>query len=731
MKITVKKRALSVLLALVMVLAMLPGVSLAAETKLPFQDVKEGAWYYEAVKYVYENKLMVGTTQTAFAPGESLTRAMVCAILYREEGRPVVKTGGTFKDVTGKEWFADAVNWAAEKSIVVGNGDGTFAPNANVTRQDMAVMLYSYAKYKGYSAETETMLDAFADGGKVSKYAAAAVCWAVGNKILYGFGDDTMRPQAESTRAQFAAVTVRLLTSELIPETDLVILYTNDVHCGIDANIGYAGLAAYRDAMRGEHRDVALVDCGDALQGEAIGTISKGEYLVDIMNYVGYDFMTFGNHEFDYGMDQLKKLVEKADFQFLSCNFMDLRTNEPITKGYQIVNYSGTKVAFVGISTPESITKSTPTYFQDENGEYIYGFCAGNDGKDLYNAVQNAIDSAKAEGADYVVAIGHCGIDEQSSPWMSTEIINNVSGLDVFLDGHSHSTIPCDKITDKDGKEVLLSSTGTKLNAIGKLTIGKDGLTTELVTDYAEKNEKTTEVIEGIKAQYEAMLNEVVAKSEVELTINNAEGKRAIRNAETNLGDLCADAYRKVLGADIAFVNGGGIRVSIPAGDITYGQIIAVHPFGNMACVVEATGQQIIDALEMASRSTPGENGGFLQVSGLKYTIDTSVESTVVTDENKMFVRVDGERRVKDVMVLQADGTYAPIDLEKTYSLASHNYMLKSAGDGINMFQKNKILQDEVMIDNQVLITYIQKNLGGVVGEAYQNLTGEGRITIR
>ena len=525
---------------------------------------------------------------------------------------------------------------------------------------------------------------------------------------------------------------------------DVVVLYTNDVHCQVDqatdakdtskiTNIGYAGVAAYKKEMQAQYNNVLLVDAGDHSQGGPIGTLSKGSYLIDIMNETGYDYATLGNHEFDYGMDQLLKVnIPKATFQYLSCNFSDASGNA-VTKAYDIKTYNGVKVAFIGISTPESFTKSTPTYFQDKNGNYIYSFAEGNNGQDLYNKVQSTIDAAKAAGATYVVAISHLGTDPASSPWTSKEVIANTTGLNVVLDGHSHSTIASETVNDKNGTAVLLSSTGTKLAAIGKLTMNTTtgAMTTELVTDYATQDAVTMEEIASIEGQFNSQLKQVVAHSDVALTVMTPDGSsRAIRSAETNLGDLCADAYRSELGADIAFVNGGGIRDNIPAGDITYEQIIKVHPFGNMACLVEATGQQIVDALEMSSRAYPNENGGFLQVSGLKYSIDPTVASTVKTSDKGAFISVDGARRVSDVQVLdKTTGTYVPIDLTKTYKLASHNYMLKSGGDGLNMFMNDKVLLDEVKIDNQVLIDYIKDTLNGTVGTEYANLNGQGRIT--
>lgn len=502
---------------------------------------------------------------------------------------------------------------------------------------------------------------------------------------------------------------------------DIVILYTNDAHCGIEDGMGYQGLSAAKRALLAAGNKVLLVDNGDAVQGDTIGTLSKGEYIIDIMNKLGYDVATPGNHEFDYGMDQFNKLVEKADFDYISCNFVD-KDGNPVLKPYVIKEADGVKIAFVGISTPKTITTSTPTYFQDGNGNYIYGFMQDDTGEKLYAAVQSAVDAARKEGAKYVIAMAHLGIEADCQPWTSSDVIVNTSGIDVVLDGHSHSTIAGDIVKNKEGKDVILTSTGTKLANIGCLTITADGkLSTALIND-----DGMGDTIAEIKSGYEEIVNTVVASTKVELTVNDpVSGERMVRRQETNLGDLCADAYRAMSGADIAVVNGGGIRVSIPAGDITYGQIIAVHPFGNEMCVVEATGQQILDALEMGARNAPGECGGFLQVSGMSYEIDLNVEPTVEVNADGMFTGVSGEYRVKNVKVGDE-----PLDLAKTYTLASHNYMLKSAGDGMAMFQGCTLLQDSVMIDNQVLINYIVDVLGGVVGEDYADPYGQGRITV-
>ena len=543
--------------------------------------------------------------------------------------------------------------------------------------------------------------------------------------------------------AMACALTVPALAAGPESGEGIVVLFTNDIHCTSDDGMSYAAIAGYKAEMEEQYGadNVTLVDNGDAIQGGILGSMSQGSWIVDIMDEVGYDLAIPGNHEFDFGMDTFLDIAQnQADYTYLSCNFVDA-SGDPVLEPYTMISYGDVDVAYVGISTPETLSKSAPAYFQDDAGNYIYGFCQGNDGQDLYDQVQETVDAARAEGADYVVALAHLGVDGQSSPWMSTEVIANTTGIDVMLDGHSHTVVPSQTVANADGEDVLLAQTGTKAESIGKLVIAPDGtMTTELValadvdtTSQAYASAQT--YIESIQAQYQELASEVVATTDVDLTVNDPDtGERAVRSAETNLGDLCADAYRVVLGADIGWVNGGGVRADIAAGDITYGDIIEVHPFGNLACLVEVSGQQILDALELGSMYVgTAESGGFLQVSGLKYTVNTAIPTSVVLDDEGNFVEVSGARRVSDVQVLDSEtGEYAAIDPTATYTLASHNYMLKDGGDGYTMFGEDNvtILQDEVMVDNEVLITYIRDELGGVVGQEYADPHGQGRITI-
>ena len=518
-------------------------------------------------------------------------------------------------------------------------------------------------------------------------------------------------------------------------QKDIVVLYTNDVHCAIDSNIGYAGLAKYKAEMEKDNF-VVLVDAGDAIQGDTIGTVSKGEYLVDIMNEVGYDFCVLGNHEFDYGTDVLASLLKKADAQYLNATIEYTGNGNNLLKDtvpYVIERFGFLDVAFIGVSTPESITKSTPRYFM-EDGQFVYDFAAG---EDLYAAVQGYVDEVREKGADVVIVISHLGVEEGSEPNRATDLIANTTGIEALIDGHSHTTEPSMLVADKSGRKVLYTQTGTKLNNIGKLTISKDGsVKAELVAE-AEKDEAVTAFIEDIKAQYESLVNTVVAHTEVELSITDENGVRAVRNRETAIGDLCADAYRAVADTDIAFVNGGGIRATIKKGDITTANMISVHPYGNALCSCYATGAEILDALEHSVVNTAataasdgkavGESGGFLQVSGIKFTVDTSIPSSVKKDDKGLFVAVEGERRVKDVFV-EENGEWVPIDPEKTYTVACHNYLLQDMGDGYTMFTDNVYILDKVLIDNQVIINYICDFLGGNVGSEYAE--PQGRITV-
>ncbi len=528
-------------------------------------------------------------------------------------------------------------------------------------------------------------------------------------------------------------VTAEADTTSTVNKNDIVILYDNDVHCNVE---GYEDMASLKKEMQSQSRYVSVVSNGDYLQGDVIGAISKGKAIVSIMNEVGYDVVTIGNHEFDYGVKRLKKLMKSLNATVVSSNFVKKKTGSPVFSSYTIKKYGKKKVAFVGITTPESFTSSTPAYFKNSKGKLIYGFCGDSTGKLLAGQVQEAVDEARAAGADYVVALSHLGTEGVTAQWSAQKLIQNTSGIDVVLDGHSHSTIASMKVKNKNGKKITLSSTGTKFANIGRLVISKNGsISTTLYPiddDHQYADEDTKTYIDSVTSKYDKQLEKVIGSTDVELTMLDAEGSRAIRNAETNLGDFCADAFRYAMDADIAIINGGGIRSSIEAGDITYRNLISVFPWNNEVSVIEVTGQQLKDALELGAKNYPEENGGFMQVSGIKYTIDASVPSSVViAEDSAMFEKVDGAYRVKNIKVWNSKkSAYEPLKLKKTYRLAGINYTLRKNGDGFTMFDGCKLIKDSTMIDTQALSVYLSDVLDGVVGEEYSDPTGQGRITI-
>ena len=551
--------------------------------------------------------------------------------------------------------------------------------------------------------------------------------------VVYGAaasGSSTGEPAAAAEDSQ--------ARDENEDKKDIMILYTSDIHCGIDEGFGYAGLEQIRKYEQEKGYEVILVDDGDNIQGDPLGLLTKGDALIDLMNKMGYSVAIPGNHEFDYGVDNFLSLAEKAQFKYISCNFQ--YKGENVFDPYVIREIGGRKIGFVGVTTPTTITASKPTLFEDENGEFVYSFLQDETGEGVYNAVQSAVDNARKEGAEYVIVLGHLGNEEQCRPWTYADVISHTNGIDAFLDGHSHDT---DQVImkNKDGKEVPRSACGTKMQHIGWCRIPAEGEVTAGIYSWTLddsapevlgiENEMSTAVKEA-RGSISKLLEGKIAVSEQEMTIYDPVavdpewGKvRMIRRAETNLGDLCTDAYRFVTGADIALLGGGGIRVSIPAGDVTMKNMYEVFPFGNEICVVQATGQQILDALEWGAAAVPGESGGFMQVSGLSYEIHTYIDSTCTKDVNGMFTGVAGERRVRNVKV---NGT--PIDPDALYNVAGNDYWFLNGGDGQTAFNGAERVDAGGMLDVQVLVDYLTRELDGVIGKEYSDPTGQGRIVI-
>ncbi len=505
---------------------------------------------------------------------------------------------------------------------------------------------------------------------------------------------------------------------------EIVILFENDVHCSVD---GYAKLAAMKDELSVTADYVGVVSSGDFVQGGSLGVVSKGEYIVNLMNLVGYDAITLGNHEFDYKIERLHELTKILETTIVCSNFKKSDEDTPVFEPYTIISYGDTDIAYIGITTPDTITSSSPAQFKNESGEYIYSFS----GDSLYETVQKSIDAAQREGADYIIALSHLGTESVYEQWSVQTLIQNTTGLDVVLDGHSHSTVESMVVSDKEGDEVKVASTGTTFANIGKLTISGGEIKTELIptNDYEKTDDEIMSYISQINEEYAKLGERKIGISEVNLTTVDESGNRIIRKSETNLGDLCADAYREITGADIGMVNGGGIRTNIDIGDITFNEILGVFPFGNKTCVSEVTGQQVVDMLEYGLIVYPEENGSFQHVSGITFDFDPQIEHSIKLDENQEFVSIEGARRVSDVKVLNKEsGEYVPIKLDGKYTLASHSYLLMEYGGGATMFKESKLLSDTGILDVELLENYITENLNGVVGAQY--IESQNRINV-
>lgn len=567
---------------------------------------------------------------------------------------------------------------------------------------------------------------------------------------LVGCGNSKAGTSADNTQTEADTE----IAEENAYADDIVILYTNDVHTYVDGPISYDVIAAVKNELQKKYGYVYLVDAGDHIQGTAYGSMDNGETIIKMMNTAGYDVATLGNHEFDYGMFGCMKAIDMAEYPYVSCNFhneADGACGENVLNSYELLSAGEENIAIIGITTPETITKTTPAYFQDEEGNFIYGIAGGEDGSELYAAVQKAIEEAKEAGATKVIALGHLGDDISSSPWTSEETIANVTGLDAFIDGHSHSIVENMEVADKDGNKVLLTQTGQYFDRIGMMVI--DAETGEITTDFIECKEilaDDNETVEGYElcsdiyegtelvadaevqkikdawiAEIDEKLGQKVGTAEVVLDNYDIEGNRMVRGQETNTGDFCTDALYYLfdgmeMDVDVSIMNGGGIRNKAITGEITYKTCKDIHTFGNVACLQTVSGQQILDALEWGSKQlgTGEESGGFLQVSGLTYHIDTSIPCTVQEDENGIWTGgPTGEYRVHNVMIYNKEtNEWEDLKLDGEYNLAGYNYTLRDLGDGFAMFDGAVNVLDYVMEDYMVLANYVQGFENGAIG---------------
>ena len=522
---------------------------------------------------------------------------------------------------------------------------------------------------------------------------------------------------------------------------DIIILHTNDVHCGVNDVIGYDGLNLYKKELKTKYKHVLLVDAGDNIQGGAIGLLSKGKDIINITNYLEYDVVTIGNHEFDYKAETLFNLSEIIKAGYICCNFLRRKNHSTVFRPYKIKKVGNVSIGFIGVLTPLTLTKSYLHTLVDENGSLIYDFLTERDGHELYEAVQGYIDELRnVEKVDYVIILAHVGYGGDAlEQYTSPALLAHINGVDAIIDGHTHlaynNTFP-----DKDGKQIYISQTGTKLNIVGKLTIKPNGtITSELIDKiplfegydfdsyytveregierYVDK--ETNKFIEDIIESHAHEFQEFVSYTDFDLLITTNRG-RIIRFEENILGNLVTDALRFVGNSDISLINAGSIRESIKKGNITFNHVLNTLPFSAKIIVKEVSGRDILDALEFSTKALPKTSSKFLQVSGIKFKVDDSLESKVIVDEFENFVKVDGERRVYDVYIKDKK-----LDENKKYTISFDDF-LAEGGDGFSMFTKYNLTNDTSLVDNEAFKFYLETELNRTIPNKYK--TTQGRI---
>ena len=494
------------------------------------------------------------------------------------------------------------------------------------------------------------------------------------------------------------------------PEKSIVILSDNDVHCAID---GYTRLAGLYDAIAASDTAwVASVSCGDYLQGGNAGALSRGQYIVDVMKEVGFDAVTLGNHEFDYGMDRMQELVPQIGAPVLCANLYKYGSSEPCFAAYTIREYGARSVAFVGVTTPESMLGESYSFY-DNDGHQLYDLRTD----DVCDLVQAAVNEARGRGADYVIVLSHLGEEQPALGITSHQLIAATRGIDAVLDGHSHSIIPHEEVKNLDGKFIPVSQTGTQFANVGKLVISPEGrISTTLIPleEISYERASVSNAIAKVHQDLDQVTARKIAQSDFDLIMRDADGNRLIRRNETNLGDLLTDAVRYTLDAQIGLFNGGGFRNGISAGTITYGDVANAQPFDDHLAKFEATGEQIQAMLERCTiikdeKGNDKEEGHFPQVSGLRYTIHQLSHT------------------VTDVAVLdEASGNWIPLDPSGLYTIASSDYYAR--GGFYDTLKDCKQLFYSTGLVRDALADYLEKTLGGTVPAIYAE--PQGRITI-
>ena len=525
-------------------------------------------------------------------------------------------------------------------------------------------------------------------------------------------------------------------------DDDIIILHINDVHCGINNTIGYDGYVLYKNELKKKYKYVIAVDVGDHIQGGTLGAISDGSAVIKIVNKVGFDIAILGNHEFDYGIEQLTNLEKNITSKYICANFLYKKNKVNIFEPYKIIEAGNKKIAFISVLTPLTFSKTYLSTIKDSEGNPLYDFLTGNNTQELYDTIQNYINNIRSKKeADYIILLTHIGMKIEQ--YTSEDLLSKLYGIDAVLDGHTHkiynTTSP-----DKNKKDIRITQTGTKLESIGKLIIKKDGtIFSEIITEVPEPTDKTNAIkinrggkerwvdkkmvyfIDSVWDEYRNELNILYGFCNYDLIIMPEDGDTHsifCRYKECTLGNLITDAIKNLGNGEISILNGGSVRNNMYKGNLTRGQIIEILPWFNNLVQKRISGQCILDALEFGISKLPILSGGFPQVSGISFDVDTSFDSPVIVDEFGMFVNVTGKRRVSNVKINGVD-----LELDKFYNASLVEY-IANGGDGYSMFSKFDIYNETLITDTDALTIFIHNNLRGEIPIQYKDF--QGRINI-
>ena len=518
-------------------------------------------------------------------------------------------------------------------------------------------------------------------------------------------GSDYMRMILKST---LALVLACMLVSCEEKRKSIVILYENDVHCNLD---GYARLKGLADHIS-DTAYVAITSSGDYLHGGKAGAISDGQYIIDIMKNMGYAAVGLGNHEFDFNVPRLRQLMAESGLPVVNLNLRTLQGDSLLFSPYIIREYGDIRIAFIGVVTPESLVSEAYSFYDNDDNQ-LFDLCQTR----LIDEVQETVDLVRETGVDYVILLSHLGEASAKNFITSGELIAGTHGIDAVLDAHTHSVVPCDTVINAIGEPVPVSQTGTKFVNVGKLVITPDGhMSMELipVDSIREESARIREVTDSIKSEMLSATSRPVCHSDYALTILDENKRQRVRYAETNAGDLVADAFRAVSGAQLAVNNGGGIRSQLFPGEWTEGDIVDMLPYNNYLQVVRITGITLMDLLHATTANAPQEDGQFPQISGFRFTLNTNVS---------------GDRRISAVEVLNdSTGQYSPLDPRAEYTLCTTDYCV-SGGGMYGVLRNSEVLTDHLMLYCEAITQYLRDNLQGTVPPVYEST--QGRITLK